>query len=297
MKMKKKKKHENIGLLYILPWIIGFLLLQFYPLASSIYYSFTQYNILQPPKWIGITNYVNLFTADPNFLAAVRATFQYVGISLPLRLLASLMVALLLNRKMKGMGVFRAAYYVPSLLGGSVAVAVVWRYMFALNGVVNSFLGILGIEAINWLGHPSYAILTISLLNVWQFGGSMIIFLAGLQNIPGEYYEAAKMEGCGKIKAFLYITVPLLYQVTMYNLLMELIRSFQDFTAAFLITEGGPMNSTYLYALKMYQDAFTNFRIGYASAQSCLLFLLLIAITMIIFKAGGLWSFYTGGEE
>lgn len=295
--MKKRKKRQNIGLLYISPWIIGFLVFQLYPLASSIYYSFTQYNILQPPKWIGMTNYVNLFTADSNFITSLKATLLYVGISLPLRLAASLGVALLLNMKIRGIGVFRAAYYVPSLLGGSVAVAIVWRYMFALNGVVNSVLGMFGLDAINWLGDPSKAILTISLLNVWQFGGSMIIFLSGLQEIPQEYYEAAKLDGCGRLRAFTRITLPLLYQVTMYNLIMELIRSFQDFTAAFLITEGGPMYSTYLYALKMYNDAFTSFRIGYASAESCVLFVILIVITVLVFKAGNLWSFYTGGGE
>ncbi len=295
--MKKRKKYHNIGLLYISPWVIGFLVFQLYPLASSIFYSFTQYNILQPPKWIGLMNYRNLFTADANFINSLRVTLLYVGISLPLRLVVSLGVALLLNMKVKGIGIFRTAYYVPSLLGGSVAVAIVWRYMFALKGVVNSILGIFGVEAVNWLGDPSKAIWTISLLNVWQFGGSMIIFLSGLQEIPQEYYEAAKIEGCGKFRAFMKITLPLLYQIIMYNLIMELIRSFQDFTAAFLITEGGPMYSTYLYALKMYNDAFTNFRIGYASAESCVLFVILILITVFVFKAGGLWSFYTGGEE
>lgn len=293
----KKKKYQNIGLLYISPWIIGFLGLWLYPLVSSVYFSFTQYNILKPPRWVGLQNYVGLITSDPDFGLSVWATLKYVGISLPLRLLASLAVALILNQRLKGISFFRAAYYVPSLLGGSVAVAVVWRYIFALNGVVNGVLGIFGVEAVNWLGSPSFAIITISLLNVWQFGGSMIIFLAGLKDIPLEYYEAARIEGCGKLMSFWKITLPLLYQVIMYNLIMELIRSFQDFTAAFLITEGGPMKSTYLYALKLYNDAFTNFRIGYASAESVLLFLLLIILTIIIFKVGGLWSFYTGGED
>lgn len=296
-KIKPKHKRQNIGLLYILPWIAGFLIFQFYPLTSSIYYSFTQYNILQPPKWNGLTNYINLFTSDSTFWSSVFATFKYVAISLPLRLIASLGIALLLNQKLKGIGIFRSAYYLPSLLGGSVAVAVVWRYLFSLNGIVNHIVELFGGNAINWLGNPSLAIVTISLLNVWQFGGSMIIFLSGLQDIPSDYYEAARIEGCGKIQAFFKITLPLLYQVLMYNLIMELIRSFQDFTAAFLITEGGPMYSTYLYALKMYNDAFTNFRIGYASAESCLLFLLLVIITIVIFKAGGLWSFYTGGDD
>ncbi len=296
-KLGSKKKHQNIGLLYIMPWIIGFLVFQFYPLLSSVYYSFTSYNILKEPQWVGLTNYINLFTADSNFIASVVATLKYVAISLPLRLIVSLAVAVLLNQHVRGMGVFRAAYYVPSLLGGSVAVAVVWRYIFNLKGVVNNVLNVFGISSVNWLGNPEIAVVTISLLNVWQFGGSMIIFLSGLQDIPEDLYEAAKIDGCGRIKTFTKITIPLLYQVIMYNLIMELIRSFQDFTAAFLITEGGPMNSTYLYALKMYNDAFQNFRIGYASAESCLLFVFLIIITIIIFKAGNLWSFYTGGEE
>lgn len=292
-RVKKLKGNNNIGLLYILPWIIGFLGLQLYPFFSSLYYSFTQYNILNSPIWIGFKNFKNIFQGDANFWVSVKATFLYVAYSLPLRLIAALAVALLLNAKLRGIGVFRTAFYIPSLLGGSVAVAVVWRYMFGNDGPVNLALNALGLPAVNWLADQHVTIFTISLLSVWQFGASMVIFLAGLKNIPNVYYEAARVEGAGRLSMFFSITLPLIYRVLMYNFIMEFIRSFQDFTAAFLITKGGPMKSTYLFALKLYEDAFQSFRIGYASAESWLLFAVLVIFTVIIFKAGNLWKFYT----
>lgn len=296
-RVKKLKGNNNIGLLYILPWIIGFLGLQLYPFLSSLYYSFTQYNILNSPIWIGVENFRNIFQGDANFGVSVKATFLYVAYSLPLRLIAALAVALILNAKLRGIGIFRTAFYIPSLLGGSVAVAVVWRYMFGNDGPVNLALNALGIPAVNWLADQHVTIFTISLLSVWQFGASMVIFLAGLKNIPTVYYEAARVEGAGRLRMFFSITLPLIYRVLMYNFIMEFIRSFQDFTAAFLITKGGPMKSTYLFALKLYEDAFQSFRIGYASAESWLLFAVLVIFTIIIFKAGNLWKFYTESGE
>ncbi len=294
---RRRRRHQNIGLLYILPWLIGFLCLQLYPFLSSLYYSFTQYNILNAPIWIGLENFRNIFTTDANFGVSVKATFLYVAFSLPLRLISALAVALLLNLKIRGVGLFRTAFYIPSLLGGSVAVAVVWRYLFGGEGPVNLALGLLGAGPVNWLADQNITIFTISLLSVWQFGASMVIFLAGLKNIPVVYYEAARVEGARPVRMFFSITLPLIYRVLMYNFIMEFIRSFQDFTAAFLITKGGPMNSTYLFALKLYEDAFQSFRIGYASAESWLLFAVLVVFTILIFRAGNLWEFYTGGGK
>ena len=294
---RRRRRHQNIGLLYILPWLIGFLCLQLYPFLSSLYYSFTQYNILNAPIWIGLENFRNIFTTDANFGVSVKATFLYVAFSLPLRLISALAVALLLNLKIRGVGLFRTAFYIPSLLGGSVAVAVVWRYLFGGEGPVNLALGLLGAGPVNWLADQNLTIFTISLLSVWQFGASMVIFLAGLKNIPVVYYEAARVEGARPVRMFFSITLPLIYRVLMYNFIMEFIRSFQDFTAAFLITKGGPMNSTYLFALKLYEDAFQSFRIGYASAESWLLFAVLVVFTILIFRAGNLWEFYTGGGK
>ena len=294
---RRRRRHQNIGLLYILPWLIGFLCLQLYPFLSSLYYSFTQYNILNAPIWIGLENFRNIFTTDANFGVSVKATFLYVAFSLPLRLISALAVALLLNLKIRGGGLFRTAFYIPSLLGGSVAVAVVWRYLFGGEGPVNLALGLLGAGPVNWLADQNITIFTISLLSVWQFGASMVIFLAGLKNIPVVYYEAARVEGARPVRMFFSITLPLIYRVLMYNFIMEFIRSFQDFTAAFLITKGGPMNSTYLFALKLYEDAFQSFRIGYASAESWLLFAVLVVFTILIFRAGNLWEFYTGGGK
>lgn len=294
---RRRRRHQNIGLLYILPWLIGFLCLQLYPFLSSLYYSFTQYNILNAPIWIGLENFRNIFTTDANFGVSVKATFLYVAFSLPLRLISALAVALLLNLKIRGVGLFRTAFYIPSLLGGSVAVAVVWRYLFGGEGPVNLALGLLGAGPVSWLADQHLTIFTISLLSVWQFGASMVIFLAGLKNIPVVYYEAARVEGARPVRMFFSITLPLIYRVLMYNFIMEFIRSFQDFTAAFLITKGGPMNSTYLFALKLYEDAFQSFRIGYASAESWLLFAVLVVFTILIFRAGNLWEFYTGGGK
>ncbi len=294
---KLRKKRGRVGLLYILPWLVGFLLLQLYPFLSSLYYSFTQYNILKDPIWIGLDNFKNLFATDGVFLPSVKATFLYVAYSLPLRLIVAFGVAMLLNQSLKGIGVFRTAFYIPSLLGGSVAVAVVWRYLFGGNGPVNLALNALHLPSVNWLADANVAIFTISLLSVWQFGASMVVFLAGLKNIPVVYYEAARVEGASSPRMFVSITLPLMQRIVMYNFIMEFIRSFQDFTAAFLITKGGPMNSTRLFSLKLYEDAFQSFRIGYAAAESWLLFAVLVVFTIVIFRAGHLWSFYTGGDQ
>lgn len=295
--VKLRKKRGRVGLLYILPWLVGFLLLQLYPFLSSLYYSFTQYNILKDPIWIGLDNFKNLFATDGVFLPSVKATFLYVAYSLPLRLIVAFGVAMLLNQSLKGIGVFRTAFYIPSLLGGSVAVAVVWRYLFGGNGPVNLALSALHLPSVNWLADANVAIFTISLLSVWQFGASMVVFLAGLKNIPVVYYEAAKVEGASSPRMFFSITLPLMQRIVMYNFIMEFIRSFQDFTAAFLITKGGPMNSTRLFSLKLYEDAFQSFRIGYAAAESWLLFAVLVVFTVLIFRVGHLWSFYTGGDR
>lgn len=295
--VKLRKKRGRVGLLYILPWLVGFLLLQLYPFLSSLYYSFTQYNILKDPVWIGLDNFRNLFTTDGVFLPSVKATFLYVAYSLPLRLIVAFGVAMLLNQSLKGIGVFRTAFYIPSLLGGSVAVAVVWRYLFGGNGPVNLALNALHLPSVNWLADANVAIFTISLLSVWQFGASMVVFLAGLKNIPVVYYEAARVEGASAPRMFFSITLPLMQRIVMYNFIMEFIRSFQDFTAAFLITKGGPMNSTQLFSLKLYEDAFQSFRIGYAAAESWLLFAVLVVFTIVIFRAGHLWAFYTGGDR
>lgn len=295
--VKLRKKRGRVGLLYILPWLVGFLLLQLYPFLSSLYYSFTQYNILKDPVWIGLDNFRNLFATDGVFLPSVKATFLYVAYSLPLRLTVAFGVAMLLNQSLKGIGVFRTAFYIPSLLGGSVAVAVVWRYLFGGNGPVNLALNALHLPSVNWLADANVAIFTISLLSVWQFGASMVVFLAGLKNIPVVYYEAARVEGASAPRMFFSITLPLMQRIVMYNFIMEFIRSFQDFTAAFLITKGGPMNSTQLFSLKLYEDAFQSFRIGYAAAESWLLFAVLVVFTIVIFRAGHLWAFYTGGDR
>ena len=295
MTNKRLIRKDNIGLLYILPWIIGFLFLQLYPFVSSFLYSFMSYNILKAPRWIGLRNFTNLFTNDPYFWQSMKATFLYVAYSLPLRLLTALFVALLLNKKMRGIAIYRTAFYIPSLLGGSVAVAIVWRYMFGAQGPVNLVLNVLGISTINWLANTKLTIFTISLLNVWQFGASMVIFLAALKNIPETYYEAARVEGAKPLRILISITIPLIKQVIFYNFILEMIRSFQDFTAAFLITNGGPLHSTYLFALKLYEDAFTSFRIGYASAESWFLFVIMLIFTFVLFKVGNLWSFYSGG--
>lgn len=290
-----RSRRGYVGLLYILPWLLGLLIFQLYPFISSFYYSLTDYDMIGSPTFIGLKNYIQLFTDDPDFTQALKVTFIYVLMAVPLKLAFALFIAIILNNKLKGINVFRTVYYLPSILGGSVAISVLWRFLFMQDGVVNSFLKKLGIPSIGWLSDPKVALFTLGLLTVWQFGSSMVLFLAGLHQIPSELYEAAAIDGASKPRIFFRITIPMLTPIVLFNIIMQTVNAFQEFTGAFVITNGGPLKSTYLYALKLYEEAFRHFNMGYASALSWILFIIIMAVTAIIFKSSERWVHYEDG--
>lgn len=294
--MKQKKLNGRLpfseGYLYILPWAIGFLVFGAYPLLASLFYSFTNFSMFNKPTFIGLDNYIYMFTRDREFLPSLLITFKYVLFSVPMKIVSALFFAMLLNRSLKFINVFTTVYYLPSILGASVSISILWRFMFSLTGLVNTILGKIGIPAIPFLEHPKYALFTISLLVVWSFGSSMVIFLAGLKQIPKELYEACRIDGASKVKEFFFITLPLITPSLFFNLIMQLINSFQSFTSAFVITHGGPMGSTYLYMMKLYDEAFANFKMGYAAALSWFLFVIILIVTMFVFKKSNKHVYY-----
>ncbi len=291
------KRRGYFGLLYIAPWIIGLTVFQVYPFVASLLYSFTEYSILSPARFIGVRNYVDMFTKDPLFFQSLKVTFYYVVLSVPFKLVFALAVAMLLNMELRLINLYRTLLYLPSILGGSVAVSVLWRVLFMQGGVVNSILGIVGIPAVKWLGDPNVSMITISLLQVWQFGSSMVVFLAGLKQIPRELYESAKVDGAGRVSEFLHITVPLITPMILFNLIMQTINAFQHFTEAMVITNGGPLKSTYVYAMKLYQEAFEFFKMGYASGLSWVLFTIILISTFLLFRSSSSWVFYQDGGK
>ncbi|WP_080832357.1 carbohydrate ABC transporter permease [Cohnella massiliensis] len=294
---RKKRKGQAIGLAYISPWLIGFLVLTLFPFVASLVYSFTDYNMVGSFHFVGLANYVEMFTNDPTFAQSLKVTLLYVLMAVPAKLAIALLVAMALNIKMKGIGFYRTIYYLPSILGGSIAVSVLWRFLFMKEGLVNSMLSSLSISPINWLGDPKLALFTISLLPVWEFGSSMVLFLAGLKQVPQELYEAAKVDGAARFRTFFHITLPLLTPIVLFNLIMQTINAFQQFTAAFVITDGGPMKSTYLYGLMLYDNSFQFFKMGYASAQSWILFVIILLFTLVLFKTSNRWAHYEDGGD
>lgn len=295
--LKYRADDQRAGYLYILPWIIGFLAFQLYPFLASFIYSFTDFSILRPMKFVGLDNYKRMFTADRLFWTSLKATVLYVLMAVPGKLIFALFIAMVLNMKIKFINFFRTIYYLPSILGGSVAISILWRFLFSRNGTVNTFLNSIGIGSLDWLGSPKLALGTMGLLVVWQFGSSMVLFLAGLKNIPLELYEAARVDGAGRIKTFTKITLPMLSPVIFFNLIMQMINAFKEFNAPYLITQGGPLNSTYLYGVMLYENAFTYLKMGYASAQSWVLFSIIMGFTALTFKSSPYWTYYEDGGE
>ena len=295
----KMKSKRYVGLLYIAPWLLGFLIFQLYPFIASFCYSFTDYTLLNQPQFVGLKNYLTLFTTDKQFLSTMKITGFYALLSVPLKLAFALLIAILLNAKIKGIGIYRSLYYLPSILGGSVAVSVLWRVIFMKDGMINHFIGLLGLGPVNWLTDAKLALITLSLLQVWQFGSAMVIFLAALKGIPAELYEAASIDGSGKWNQFLHITLPQISSVVFFNLIMQSIQALQNFTSAFVITGGGPMKRTYIIGMKLYDDAFRFYKVGYACAESWILFLVILALTLLVFKSSDAWVYYAdeGGSK
>ena len=294
--MKREKHHwkrrDLRGLLYISPWIIGFVTLQLYPFLTSLFYSFTSFKVLGTPKWVGLSNYIRLFTVDPDFKRSILVTFEYALISVPAKLIFALFIAIILNMKLKVINLFRTVYYIPSILGGSVAVSALWRLLFMSDGIINKILRLVGLPTVNWLGNGFTAMLVICILSVWQFGSSMVLFLAALKQIPQELYEAASIDGANSVKKFFYITLPMITSIIFFNLIMQSINALQNFTSPFVITNGGPLKSTYLIGMKLYTEAFNNFKMGYASAISWVLFAIIMVLTGLIFKSSDAWVYY-----
>ena len=279
-----------MGYLFISPWLISFFAFTFIPIIASLVLAFTDYDVLSRgwPEWVGLDNFVRMFTRDARYMNSVKATFYYVFMAVPLRLAFALFVAMLLNTKRRGVGGYRAAYYAPSIVGGSVAVAVMWREIFGSNGLINDVLG----TNVVWLGNPRTAIWTLILLAVWQFGSPMLIFLAGLKQIPSTLYEAAAIDGANGWHRFWRLTLPLLTPIIFFNLIMQTISGFMVFTQAFIITGGAPLDTTLFYALYVYQRAFVTFQMGYASAMAWVLLMIVAFFTAIIFKSSSTWVFY-----
>ena len=287
---------NRAGYLFISPWLIGFFLFTLIPMVASLYFAFTDYSLLSPPKWVGLANFQRMFFEDPRYWRSVQATLYYVFVAVPLRLMFALSVAMLLNTPRRGVATYRAMYYAPSVVGGSVAVAVMWRQLFGSEGAINAILRGLGLTGHNWLGDPSTAIWTLIILAIWQFGSPMLIFLAGLKQIPGELYEAAAIDGANPWQNFFRITLPLLTPVLLFNLVMQIISGFMVFTQAFIVTGGAPLDTTLFYALYVYRRAFETFQMGYASAMAWVLLLVIAGFTALVFKSSSYWVYYESEE-
>lgn len=291
-----RKLHRFIepiwGYVFIAPWLLGLFVLTVGPMSQSFYLSLTEYNLLELPTWVGFENYHEIFTDDENFWKSLQVTLTYVVLSVPLKLFFALLVAMLLSKAIRGMSVFRAIFYLPSLVGGSVAISAIWRNLFGADGFLNKFGSFMGIPGIDWINTPGTALYTLVLLAVWQFGSSMVIFLAGLKQIPRDLYESASVDGASKFRSFFSITLPMLTPIILFNLVMQIIGSFQMFTQAFIVTKGGPINSTLVYALYLYQKAFAYFNMGYASALAWILLTIIGLFTMLIFWSSKKWVHY-----
>lgn len=297
LRASKYTRSQYVGLLYILPWIIGLVVFQAYPFIYSLILSFTNKTLSSNTSFVGLANYIRLFTRDRDFYKVCEVTLKYVLFAVPGRVLFALIIALLMNTNHRGVHFFRTLYYLPSIFGGSVAIAIVWRLMFQNNGVVNAILGTLGIDPIKWLGHPKVALTTITMIPVWQFGSSMVLFLTSLKNVPQELYEAGKIDGCKPVGMFFRITLPMISPILLFNLMMQMISCFQDFSVAFVMTGGGPNRATYLYGIKLYNEAFSNFNMGYASALSWVMFAAIMVITLVIQFSSRYWVFYNDGGQ
>jgi len=299
LRRRSTKAREAIAAyVFLTPWILGMVLLTLGPMLYSLYLSFTRYNLLSDPKWVGFANFVQMFTADSRFLKSVGVTLVYVLVSVPLLLVVSMLLALLLNKSMKFLTAYRVLFYVPSLIGASVAIAALWRLIFGAYGIINQVLAMVGIHHDrSWVGSPHDALTTLIILAVWAFGSMMIIFLAGVRQVPRELYEAAAMDGAGVFRKFFSITLPMLTPLIFFNTLMATIGAFQAFTGAYVVSggTGGPIDSTLFYTLYLYQQGFAQLNMGYAAAMAWLLVIVLAAVTGFFFWTARFWVHY--GDE
>lgn len=296
----ESRRINAAGYAFLAPWLVGFFGITVLPMLASLILSFTNFSgSFRNVDWVGLANYRIMFTVDPAFWGSVRVTVLYVFVSVPVLLVFALTVASLLNRGIRALGLYRTIFYVPSLLGGSVAIAVLWRFVWGESGLINGVLSVIGIEGRSWIGHPDTALLTIMVLNVWMFGSPMIIFLAGLRQVPHELYEAAHIDGAGRWQRFRFITLPAISPVVLFNGVLSVIGGFQAFTQVYVVSggTGGPAGSTLFYTLLLYQRAFSELRFGYASAMAWVLLLGIALATVAVFASGRFWVHYEGDEK
>lgn len=288
------KKDKYLGYIYIAPWLIGFCILTLYPFLVSFIYSFTEYDMFHI-RFTGLKNYIGIFTNDTTFIGSLVKTILYTAISVPLKLCMALFVALMLNQLRRLKGVYYTIFYLPSILGSSVGLAILWKYIFKKDGLLNILLSAVNISGPNWLGNPDLVLYVMMLLPLWQMGAPMVLFLAALKNVPADIMEAARIDGAKPFQIFKNITLPMISPIIFFNIIMQTIEIIQLFTPAYLITKGGPMKQTYLYSLYLYDTAFRDMRIGYASSLSWILFIIIIIFTLVFFSLSKKWVFY--GDE
>lgn len=291
-----KLEQGYMGFILVLPWLIGFCIFKLYPFVSSLIYSFTDYDLFKGVQnVVGFQNYIDAFTKPKN-IKALQVTFTYAFMTVPLKLIFALFIAYILNFRIKGVGLFRTAYYVPSILGGSVAIAVLWKALFKNDGVVNTILAMLGFESINFLADKQWALFIICLLRVWQFGSAMVLFLAALKSVPEDLYEAASIDGATRGRQFMSITIPLISPVIFYNLVTQLVQAFQEFNGPYIITNGGPRNATTLISLIVYNTAFKDYKVGMSSAMAWVMFVIVMVLTIIAFVSQKKWVYYSDDD-
>ena len=286
------RKEALAGYFFIAPWLLGFTIFVAGPLVASLGLSFTRWNIVGAPRWIGLQNYQTIFTRDPAFVQALKVTFQYAAIYLPLATIFALAVAVALDVKVRGVGIFRTLFYLP-YVAPSIAATLVWVWVLnSRYGLVNTLLGMIGIQGPNWFNDPKTALYGIVIISLWGLGGSAVIYLAGLQNIPQHLYEAARVDGANGWQQFRHVTLPMLSPIIFYQVVIGLIGVFQTFTSAYVATQGGPLQSTYFYMLHIYNKAWVSLRMGYASALAWILALIILLVTLLVFRSSPLWVHY-----
>ncbi|GAA1771893.1 sugar ABC transporter permease [Streptomonospora arabica] len=290
---RRRSSDSLAAYLFLTPWFAGLIFITIGPILASLYFSFTDYSLIGDAEWVGLENYARMLT-DERLHTSLGVTFVYVFVSVPLQLAMALALAMVLDRGVRGLPIYRSVYYLPSLLGSSVAIAILWRRVFGADGLVNQLLAFFGIDGVGWVSHPDYALSTLIVLNVWTFGAPMVIFLAGLRQIPRMYYEAAAVDGASRLRQFFSVTVPLLTPIIFFNLVLQMINAFQTFTQAFVVSggTGGPSDSTLFYTLYLYDTGFGSFDMGYASAMAWLLLVIIAGFTAVNFLASKYWVFY-----
>ena len=277
----------------IAPWLVGFILFTAGPMLISLWTSFTDWDLLTDPQWVGLENYRSLAT-DPTFIQSIKVTLAYTAAYVPLDLVGGLLLALLVRPRLRGIGIYRTIFYLPTVFSG-VAFVVVWLWMLNPNGgLINLVLRWFGIEGPRWLLDPKYALWSLVMMSFWGWGRSMALYLGGMQSIPGELYEAAAMDGAGSFRQFFKITLPLLSPIIFFNLVLSIISTFQSFTSAFVATNGGPLDSTLFLVLYIYRQAFEYFHMGYAAALVWVLFAIILVLTLVLLRSQKFWVFYLG---